>query len=504
MILSNLEINNLKSISDKERFIINNYETILSKDENYNDFEILINLMIDIMSNKNNKCINDNIDWHVIIFRICLLTSGYKLLNKIIYFINNINKKEFLLYSSLNSNVLVFLFWYKQKEIIKSDEFILDLIKNAIKNDDERILNVILKDTTCYNNFDIYDIENIITTLFISNIPKKYVLRKMKIINNYINLSNYFKNILDILINFNIEIIPYLFKYYNPSNIDFEIFIMIYYLINNKKYKLKINTDYDIIININNYNYKKYDYFKLERLSNNLFNNSSFDNIVNNNFSNYFLFFVKDLFNKNITYNKTNLLKIFCNNNFNNYIIDYFYSSNNLFKYDLKKNNTEHRILLLTKYYVNNKINDNIKYNKLLFLLRTHIKKYKKNKIIYHKSIMYNVLNEIKNKNINMLSNNKNLIKNINNNNIVVNKILLKKYSVTAEYDETKNIYYILDIDIPNSTTIDKYLFLLSLHPVTKDIINNIYNYKTIEEIENIYNSNNLNWIPKIGLFINK
>lgn len=503
MILSNLEINNLKSVLDKERFIINNYENILLIDDNYNDFEILINLMIDIMSHRNNKCINDNLEWHNIIFRICLLNNGYKLLNKINYFIDKINKKEFLLYSSLNSNLLVFLFWYRQKDIIKSDDFMLDLIKNAIKNDDERILNLILKDINNYNKFDTYDIENIITKLFISNIPKKFVLRKMKIINNYINLSNYFKNILDILINFNIEIIPYLFKYYN-NNVDFEILIMLYYLINNKKYKLEINEEYNVIININNYNYKKYDYFKLERLSNNFFYKSSFDNIVNNNFSNYFLFFVKDLFNKNITYNKTNLLKIFCNNNFNNYIIDYFYSSNNLFRYDLKKHNTEHRLLLLTKYYVNNKINDNIKYNKLLFLLRIYIRKYKKNKIIYHKSIMYNVLNEIKNKNMNMLSNNKNLIKNINNNNIVVNKILLKKYSVTAEYDETNNIYYILDIDIPNFTNIDKYSFLLSLHPVTKDIINNIYNYKTQEEIENIYSLNNLNWIPKIGLFIDK
>jgi galactoside O-acetyltransferase len=33
-----------------------------------------------------------------------------------------------------------------------------------------------------------------------------------------------------------------------------------------------------------------------------------------------------------------------------------------------------------------------------------------------------------------MLSNNKNLIKNINNNNIVVNKILLKKYSLVGCY----------------------------------------------------------------------
>ena len=540
------EINKQEPILDKYDILFfdkNNINMIMyeirnlqtSLDKYYFVFEWITNIIIKLYKNNNIWIL----EWDEIIYCICNIKNGYMLLNKL----KNIIKYDnnYIIYSCLSSNLKIFLFWYNNFNLSKvySENDYLDLIICSIKNNkDDRILDELL------NNNKILDysseiIEKIITNLVISKKPKKYILRKMKILSKYISLSDYFKNILHILITYNTEIIPYLFKYYKYE-LDIEIILMIYYLKNIKHNypteDININ-DEDINIFIDLNSPKTIDIFKLNKTIN------KYINIDYNNFNykyvNILIYFLKHTYcNKNIqTINKNNFFKIMYINYYNNNIINYLLNIKNQYTYLFNIYDIDFvcsKMLYYTKYYIPNenivipsyKSNEIIKINKLLSMLRIIAKKYKKNKMLEHKAKWYDVLNEIKKRNNKTIKHkyninykpytlfqeiycNKYLIREIKSD-IIVTKKLFNKYNVLCEYDETQGsngIYYVLDIDIENMDIIDRYIFLRKLHPLITDyeptIINTFEDFIKINNNDNLINKNKINWFPKVACIVN-
>jgi hypothetical protein len=217
--------------------------------------------------------------------------------------------------------------------------------------------------------------------------------------------------------------------------------------------------------------------------------------------------------------------------NQNNLIIEsifkYYTDNNFINKYLLKnKYNTQIAYLQYTRFYIPlDKYNMiNIKVNKVLHFLRIISKKFKKDKINNFKkntSLLLNELNNYKpNKKYNILKNGslKYQYEKIKFNKIPPRHLLpmelhslsnclikeksdgilidilpnyifpenndIYNYDIKAEWIEELNLYLIFDINIPNTTIIERYNILRNLHPFTS-CLNNLREVFNIEDLIN-------------------
>jgi len=206
-------------------------------------------------------------------------------------------------------------------------------------------------------------------------------------------------------------------------------------------------------------------------------------------------------------------------------------------------------------YTESNKLKTMIKINWILHRLRILAKKKTKSKVIVHMFKMYNILREIKtfqpNEKINILKNGSiqyqlqkqkfshlpprhllpGEIQNFSGNYLIREKadgILINQlplgifpnhdiinYQIKAEYIEDLDLYLIFDIDIPNTTIIDRYNFLRNAHCYTKNSslkkINNFSEFiemfdnerETLKIFLNENKNHTLKWYPKFGCLVN-
>lgn len=464
---------------------------------------------------------------------------------------------------------LAFIFW-----LSKTKEKTIDKLSNlnkesifikSIGNSDDRIykyvLQNILKEDKLFFQKNTSLIKEMFLSLGSSIVPYKYILKRIKLLSTYISLVPYFE---DLMSSFrNQKLLLELHKYYYVLPYDFDkMSRVIKNLIEyndetgNQTFDqvLKLReilktTDEKNLCNLilsTEFNY--YDY--------SIKYNSQIDQIVYDNFDSICKSINWNNFISSLDYNEMNhnILKILTSNN----LIAKYIKLNNCLKgsYWIKEN---FHILLFTRFLPikNNKTKQDqtfdtvIRINKFLHILRLFAKKKSKTKIIQHKVRMFDLLKELKsyspNKSIPVLKKGSNVFQQQKQrftnlpprhllpgeisaydeflirekaDGILINNIpvgiypqveLLNNYQVKAEYIEDLDLYLVFDIDIPNTTIIERYNMLRSAHPYTesKELkqINNLNQFMEVfkEErglIKNFMKENqaqSIKWYPKFA-----
>lgn len=475
--------------------------------------------------------------------------------------INKYYNINLLIHVVKKSTMLVFLFWWDSffKNIILSVEHYILLLSNSIINPDDRIYQYILDQNNVNFLEKIYTSENvcsIINTLFLSHIPKKFILKRLKLLSSKTDLSKILNNI--IKYTYDIRIHKKLLTYYYNCELTFDILM---HIVTESKtenkfdfcsaieiYKiLKTENEKNIfalLCNLNSYYHEKIIIVNINK------------KILDENIKYILpqLVIQFDMIYKNDLYTR-GLYKIFNYYKLNNIIEQYLLKVVNNFEI---VNLTE--LIKYTKFFVlpndNSQflylyMNKNIKINKILHLLRCLLKKYSNNKYNKFNYKFKPVINEI----INFKPNNQvKILKNGSLNyqlvcqkynkipprhilpleNIINKNYLIKEkpdgiltfilppnnitpfvseiynYEIKAEFIEKLNLYLVFDINIPNLNIIERQYYLRSLHPDTRNIsyipvINDFTNLLIEIKKERVTlkkfidNNNNLNfkWYPK-------
>jgi len=462
----------------------------------------------------------------------------YKLKNKL-----KITKTKILEYCYLSAehgSYNTFKFWYDTDidDLIKNYPNINSLIlSKSIVNSDERIYKFLLQKT----KFNIELIKKIILCLDTAlNIQLKYKIRRIKILTNYININDYFNTII--------------FNLY-----DYKLITHLYRMVIRKNYH-DYSEVYTLYNRINNYNHNYNECLKdlypfLAEHEKDFLTICIGHNIINPelHFSNSII----ELIKKNYKLIINNLLnhKVFFK--INNNTLTVLCEEKLINKYLYNESTTNKNLLLYTRFYHNNKTSDKdyINYNKLLHLLRIKMKK------IYNKRIngFLNKINSLNNeiisfepKNIPVLKSgsknyqyNKQRFSNIPPRHLIatlgknmINELqiyttfllrekpdgvlttdlpislypksdLFNNIKVKAEYIEEHDLYLVFDIDIPNTTIIERYEILRKAHPYTNktqlEQINNMNDFMVImtkeRELMNKFMKEKprIKWFPKFA-----
>tara|TARA_B100000767_G_C19774495_1_gene541798 strand:- start:2723 stop:5500 length:2778 start_codon:yes stop_codon:yes gene_type:complete len=104
------------------------------------------------------------------------------------------------------------------------------------------------------------------------------------------------------------------------------------------------------------------------------------------------------------------------------------------------------------------------------------------------------------------------LVSSINRN--VEPKNLLSRYILKAEYIESLDLYLVFDINLPNKSPLERYIFLRSIHPYTKNYtmpykLENLENFITYNSVEDkilqnfLSNTSGYRWYPKASFIGN-
>ena len=537
--------------------------------KNYNTFKIekfytlfefiidnfILNYQTDIIY-KNNKIIR------MLFIQLTQLNKGQNLLiklnnsklkdNEIINLYNTETMLELIKIASKYGTLMTFLYWYKKskKNNFKLNEFdIQNIINNAVCNSDDRIYKFLLIEIPLINKIFFqrqHAIEKVLQALSISSIPPKYILKRIKLLSTKIFLYPYFNYMISIF-NYS-KIINELHKYYYITSHTVETLITLHYILiydYNEEYKNNImlllkTKEEQTMLNI------------ILQLSNNYLNNDDFDKILAEKIIviNYKQIIPK--INWNIITQESKLcnfiLKILTSHN----LINKYIENSNYNYYD----NYNLKLYYFTRFIKTTDGEKNvIIVNKILHKLRMISKRYIKSKVINFSIKMYNINREIKNfqpnNKIEILKNGSmhhqyqkqkftNLpprhllpgeISNYNNylikekaDGILINNLpigiyphhdILDKYQVNAEYIEELDLYLVFDIDIPNTTLLERYDIIRNAHEYTyKSSLKEIYNF---DEFINIFDSERniikdyikdnkkhlIKWFPKFACLVN-
>jgi hypothetical protein len=390
------------------------------------------------------------------------------------------------------------LFWLKLINI--NDINIFNILTYSIYNLDTRIFKLLL---SYYNNYisddkTIQYIEDIITNLVKNNMKIKHKMNRLKLLSNYFNLKPFFK--LMIYRIKDLSFINKLMKYYYDEQFDFDTLNDIF------KKSDCINDLLDFYLKLKTVN-EQYIFVIIAFLNEIHFENPKlykFDYmILKENYYNILSIIDK---NKSLLSNEF-INKIFVYLLSNNYVMNYLdiagNHKNNLFKY--------------TRFYV--KFNNlyNIKINRCLHFLRCVMKKKYNKKYACLKFLFQPVLHELLYyKRYNQNTNNTHLL--ILKPNGINCKLLpceifpeceISNYEINAVFLEKHNLYLIYDINIPNTTFIERQYILREMHINNKSIpkVNNINEfYNELQNENNLINKfltlpYKIKWYP-IGIII--
>ena len=544
----------LHSIHNGEFSVINNGIVIKTK-KNFKmeDYYLLFEFIVDKFLKNDiiyDKSLYNNV-LNLMLSKLTMLNKGQYLLLKLNNVIlNNIDNLDFLKYiviASQDGTFITFKFWTDKKVFKELDDKVMsNLLINSIANSDDRIYKYLLEDITKNDKLFFQKnniIKEMIASLGKSRVPAKYILKRIKLLSMKINLNKYFIFMTQMFKNS--KIIMELHKYYYVIPHTFQSLIQIYniFFYNNymeyeqillnllKSEQEKIMLNIIMVIQTNDFivNYK--------------FDKSLFEKIIIDNYNCILGFINWQLFiNSNNEYIEL-ILKTFSKNN----LIHKYLDENEIFTENIY-------ILFFTRFYTKNTNSKNlIIVNRILHRLRILAKIKIKSKVINHNIKMYDILREIKTFTPNTK---KNILKlgsiqyqyqsqkynnlpprhllpgeiHIYNNflirekadGILINNLpidifpncnLINNYSLKAEYIEELDLYLVFDIDIPNTTIIERYNILRKAHEVTcntsLNTINNLNEYFELFSIEREVLKNflkindSIKWYPKFACLIN-
>jgi SAM-dependent methyltransferase len=493
--------------------------------------------------------------------KITTSCQGQKLLDRL-YNIIIVLPHEYLIdrmlyIASKSGTIITFLFWLKlskYKEIQKLPILTLeDIIIDSIGNSDDRLfkfmLDAVLKNNKLFLQQNTSTINKMISSLHHSLVPPKYILRRIKMLSTYISLTPYFNHMIGIFTNEKVllelhkyyYVVPYTYnsldkitnrllstvysdtvikKLYDILKTDEER-IMLYIIALLKKCYLNINTPIQTKL---------------------------YTEIICNNFNDILNIISYGTLSKQS--NIMNIIKILSSYNLINKYIE-----NNI--HNMVTINTS--ILLLSRFLDTSNLDTKhmqykriININMTLHRLRLLAKKKAKAKITNHTVKMFNIINEIKTfepkSDINILKNgsryyqvNKQKFTNLPPRHImpgeltIYNSFLLREkadgilinnlpidiypmvhimnnHMIKAEYIEDLDLYLVFDIDIPNTTIIERYNILRKSHNYTNNLYDpfpiktlDCYNKIQYEEHININKflkenkQNTIKWYPKFA-----
>jgi hypothetical protein len=468
------------------------------------------------------------------------------------------------------------MYWKELSNIDLYSEDSNYILINAIINSDDRLFDWYIKELK-KNKHDKYfqkssTVINVLESILSSQIPMKFKLKRIRILSENCNLIPYFDTMIQ---ESTLNVLQELFKYYYKSPLTIENCMLIV-----EKYNYCYQGDQNIIINniFNNLKTTKEKNIISYVMATNSkdYCNNNMEDIKSINFDNktasQLFSLIGYKIEKKITVAElsgSNLEKIFnieckCGQKcFSTVIkkmssIGYFHKSDYSFSIgDILQLLTKFYVPEKQMHYIDKDFDRKLKINKLLSFLRIIAKKRSKSNIITFQSKFHPIMKELlnfspsnkpvfKNGSINW-QNKKNKFSHVpprhllpfelniyNNlllkekadgiliNNLPINitpkfnEIIMKQ--VKAEYIEDLELYLIFDIDIPNTSLIERYEILRNNHPYTKSTletsiksINNID--ELILEIKNeriIFNkfleetkNEKTRWYPKVSFIVN-
>lgn len=499
-------------------FVVNNICTLYTSDNLINhEIELLDNYLSDSLLEKLTK-----------------LSKGQNLLKKLEFYIikivNTEHKIEYLLQIASKSGTFsTFLFWLNKTKAKClhniGPELLEEIYINSIGNSDDRLYKYILNFIGSHDKLFFQKkhevIVKLIRTLACSYVPSKYQLKRLRFLSEQISLIPYFNDMIE---SFKSEKVLFeLHKYYYVE----------LYTYNSLCGLIRTLGDYTI----NGFEIKQQTQEKLmgifKTTEEKICCQIIISLIMNNNFD--FKVIDEKIMEKIIIENYImiisqidNIIKLLNVNNYNKCIIQIL-SKNNLITRFLQESNfiylQDYKILFFTRF-LNSSTNPYstdiskiiVGVNYALHRLRLLARKKSKSKVIQRKVKMFNLLNEIKNfspnKNITILSKGshtfqqqkqkftnvpprhllpgelsiyKNFLLKEKADGILINNLpigiypntsIISNHQVKAEYIEELDLYLIFDIDIPNTTIVDRYNILRQAHPYTQ--------YTKLQNIDNL------------------
>ena len=500
-----------------------------------------------------------------------------KQIKNILVFENEDLKKEILNISSTKGGFPAFLFWinFLKIDILKDNNNYI--IINSINNSDDRLYKWTLEKikenkSMLFHKNNI--IKQMITNLLSSLIPTKHKLKKLKILSENCNLKPYLNVMLNNVTWSDFSIVKKLFKYYYHKPITFD---EISDIITNYYLDLPSTEDYKTIYNKLITEQEKF-YFQLIMMlriiddfgpendinklyfnKNDLIKNSTtifniITKTINESYNDDFtkIDTLDKLFNHETQGKKLlgTAIKILYKYDFFKHVFHKLYFENGLYNY---LDNNIIFLISLSKFVPINNING-IKINKILHFLRLIVKKNTKSKIQNFQLKFFPVINEL----LNFKPSSKPILSkgsynwqlsnqqftnlpprhllpyefNIYNNFLIrekVDGILINNlstniypecndlinYCIKAEYIENIDLYFIFDIDKPNTTIIERYNEIRFNHPYTNktklEIVSSTEELiKFIKNERIIFNKfleetkkHQIRWYPKVAFLVN-
>ena len=434
-----------------------------------------------------------------------------------------------------------------------SHERLLTIFINSISNSDDRLYKYLLKTVLSVNKLALQnknDVLTLINSLASSLVPPKYILKRLKLLSQHISLVPYFNHMVTTFHSEKVLLELHKYYYIVPYTFDvLHIFInnVISYSYDPNKILLKIQN----IIDILKTNEEQTMLYIITVLCNycDIDINISLESKIVVDIVTKYADSICNLLNwKTIHMNQKAqpIILILTNNNLINKYIE---------NKQITFINTQ--LYFLTRFIDVNmnmsppQIKKAIYINKILHKFRLMAKKKKKTKITNHNIVMFNVLNELKTyepkQNVKVLQEgsyiyqiNKQKFSNLpprhllpgeitiyNNfllrekaDGILINNLpidifphqpILHNYMIKAEYIEELDLYLVFDIDIPNTTIIERYNILRNAHnnvdtiePIKIEILDD-YNNTIMKEHANIMkfiktcSNNTIKWYPKFA-----
>ena len=576
--LKNLNLDNyvyfLEEISMTMYFSIGPIE--LNKNYKLCYFNQLVNILMNtfITYKYKKEILQKNIKYFLYI--LTLIEHGHRFLKQIenmLILKDNYFKKDILNVSSLKGSFPAFIFWKNFFNIdIMKDEYKY-IIENCIKNSDDRLYKWILKIIKNNNSkLNSSIIKQMITNLLSQdNILSKYKLKKLRILSENYNLTPYFNIMILSDTGDNFIVKKTIFEYYYHKPISFNEIKIIY----SSYYKVPpLIEDYKYIYNKLITDQEKF-YFQLIMM---LYNVCDFglenninklcvnvEDLMKNHLSiidmiyaiinsSYF-----DEFNKidsleklfNYNHNHKNVfsiaIKILCKYNFFHYALRYISNFNNFISEEM------FFLISLGRFVsINNIIC--IRINLFLHTIRLMIRRRIKSKRIGFQLKLLPVMDEL----VNFKPTSKEVLSKGSRNwqlnkqkfthlpprhllpdefeiyhsflirekadGILVNNLStnifpecekLKYCVVKAEFIENNDLYFVFDIDIPNTSIIERYNIIRSMHPWTNKT--SLETINTLEELVELLQKERIifndfldktkeyqiRWYPKVSFLIN-
>jgi len=559
--LNNISYNNILKISSllllcihNGPFNVMNNNVVIKTTKNYKmaDYYLLFDFIIDNFLKKSDELYEKNLYNNVLnllLSKLTILNKGQYLLeklNNIILSINELDYQKYISTATIDGTFITFKFWTSKKNYKDFDnKIICDLLINSIANSDDRIYKYMLEDIYKTNKIFLQKndiIKGMLASLANSRVPIKYILKRIKLLSTKVNLNKYFIFMTQTFKD--IKIILELHKYYyvKPHTFSslFSIYNIFFYFIFSNYSKILVSLlksdEEKMMLNIIMLIQSN------EHIENLEFNKLLFEKIIIENYNPIISFINWEFI---INYNNKYVQIIFDiltkNNLIHKYLNDIGLQPDNIY------------VLFFTRFYSTKEINKNlIIVNSILHKLRLLAKRKKRSKVINHNIRMYDILREIKTFEPN---HNKNILKygslqyqyqtqkytnlpprhllpgeihSLENfmirekaDGVLINNLpigifpdneLLNKYNIKAEYIEELDLYLIFDIDIPNTTIIERYNILRHNHSFTKNTslknINSLHEYFELFDnertiLKNFLNSNDsIKWYPKFACLV--